>query len=105
MSQVLFTEITPPNSLGINLYSLEKEGEALDRMVHCVEHSSFKKSLQDCGETARLSTSSETQDFLVRTDTALRYVYFDRLVPVVVGNDSQHEIVGVVGAQYRYERV
>ncbi|KAJ1402756.1 hypothetical protein B484DRAFT_437545, partial [Ochromonadaceae sp. CCMP2298] len=102
VSQVLFKDKSPSNWLGFNTYASAQEGEATDRVVRCVEDSSFSTAADKCGATTQLSASSDSQDFLVRTDTALQYVNSHQFVPIVVGNSSQHEFVGGVAGQYRY---
>ncbi|KAJ1413711.1 hypothetical protein B484DRAFT_169190 [Ochromonadaceae sp. CCMP2298] len=102
ISQVLFTGDVPANFLGYNLYSVMKQGEAIDRLLHCVEDSSFKSATEKCGSTIQMSTSSETLDYAVKTDTGLKYIYSHRSVPVVVGDGSSHEMVGLIGTQYSW---
>ncbi|KAJ1395551.1 hypothetical protein B484DRAFT_407569, partial [Ochromonadaceae sp. CCMP2298] len=101
-TQMLFTDLLPPSALGFNTYAAGKQGEATDRMVRCVEDSSFQEAIDKCSATTQMSTNSVSQDYLVKTDAALTYVNSYRLVPVVVGNSSQHEFVGHVGAQYSF---
>ncbi|KAJ1436619.1 hypothetical protein B484DRAFT_253358 [Ochromonadaceae sp. CCMP2298] len=104
ISQVLFTDITdvPADGLGFNLYSVRKQGEAMDRLVRCVEDNSFTIATDKCGSTIQMSTSSETLDYAVKTDTQLKYVNSHRSMPVVVGDGSSHEMVGSIATQYSW---
>jgi hypothetical protein len=52
--------------------------------VACVEDGSFKSASDDCGATTQMFVRSESQDYLVKTDAALRFVSSQRSVPVVV---------------------
>jgi hypothetical protein len=52
-----------------------------------------------------MSTSSKTLDYAVKTDTQLKYVNSHRSVPVVVGDGSSHEMVGLIETQYNWGAV
>ncbi|KAJ1422200.1 hypothetical protein B484DRAFT_433045, partial [Ochromonadaceae sp. CCMP2298] len=55
-----------------------------------------------CGVTTQLSFTSESQEFHTGSDTNLAIVNFQRSVPIVVGNKTHHEFVGLVGTQYSW---
>ncbi|KAJ1420468.1 hypothetical protein B484DRAFT_421413, partial [Ochromonadaceae sp. CCMP2298] len=102
MTQLLFTAVIPPRMLGANLYASQAQGEMFDRVIACVEGSSFSSSNQDCGAMTQLSANSADQDFLVKTDTSLVYVNSHRSMPVVIGNSERHDFVGLVGGQFNW---
>ncbi|KAJ1422068.1 hypothetical protein B484DRAFT_117594 [Ochromonadaceae sp. CCMP2298] len=89
VSQTLFSDTGP--SLGYNLYSSSVQGEAIDRMVQCVEKSSYDRAGLDCGTTTAMMSTGDSSA-----------VTSHRSVPVVVGNSSSHEIVGLIDTQYRW---
>ncbi|KAJ1417051.1 hypothetical protein B484DRAFT_422080, partial [Ochromonadaceae sp. CCMP2298] len=103
LAQLLYTEEIPaPDALGYNLYSTENEGEAIDRLVGCVDDNVFQKATLKCGVTSKMTGSSGSADYLERTDYALSSVSSFRTVSIVVGTDAHHEIVGSVGGQYAW---
>ncbi|KAJ1384147.1 hypothetical protein B484DRAFT_410897, partial [Ochromonadaceae sp. CCMP2298] len=104
LAQLLFTKNTPaaPDALGYNMYSTENEGEAIDRLVGCVDDSSFTGATLHCGATSKMTGSSDSADYLERTDYALSSVTSFRTVSIVVGTDTHHELVGSVGGQYNW---
>ncbi|KAJ1406156.1 hypothetical protein B484DRAFT_404234, partial [Ochromonadaceae sp. CCMP2298] len=104
LSQILYTEIrTPPGPLGYNLYSTEIEGEAIDRLVGCVDDNTFNSTTLFCGATSKMTGVSNSGDFLELTDTDLTSVTSFRSVSIVVGTDTYDEIVGAVGGQFSYD--
>jgi len=103
VSQALFKDTLGPSILGFNLYSDEEQGEAMDRLVQCVEESDFTTATQKCSATVRIAASSDTRNFLVKTDTELSYVQSHLSVPIVVGEGGTHEFVGMLGTQYSWK--
>jgi hypothetical protein len=88
--------------LGANIYADQSQGEMMDRVIACVEGSSFSSSHLNCGAMTQLSANSVQQHFLSKTDTSLVYVHSHRSMPVVVGNSEQHDFVGFVGGQFSW---
>ncbi|KAJ1425873.1 hypothetical protein B484DRAFT_464385 [Ochromonadaceae sp. CCMP2298] len=86
---------------GLNLYSLKKQGEAVDRLMKCVEDSSFADAAS-CGVTTKLIYSSESQEYNTGHDTDLTIVNSQRSVPIVVGDKNHHEFMGLIGTQYSW---
>jgi hypothetical protein len=103
LAQLLFTkEIPAPDALGYNMYSTEIEGEAIDRLVGCVDDNTFQIATLKCGVTSKMTGVSDSADYYERTDYALSSVSSFRTVAIVVGTEAHHEIVGSVGAQYSW---
>jgi hypothetical protein len=65
-----------------------------------VEERSFEAA-SNCGVTTRMTPFSFTGEYLTGTE-ALPTITSFRSVPVVVGDESQHDTVAVIGGQYSW---